>query len=341
MAVDVADLLAPVSDDNPVGEDLSYDSERQTIEMAFDTSFNDDDEGADETDWRAIIRLIEAQSAQTKDVWLPVYLCRAGARARQIDTVARGAQYLGGLLEQYWATVHPALDELGFQGRKGPCEGLTRRGEFILPLRRIPLLRHPRLGEYSGADFERFAASSAEDGYGMFRAAIEDAGTEALAEVIGHLDEIRDGIRRADAVLVANADGDTGTNFTPVYEALAAMRAAIDQFAGGPDVAEAAADEEAAGAVPGAATAARGGGRGFQAGQIETRDQVLAAMDAISDYYRKYEPVSPVPLALARARDWVTADFMAVIADIAPNGMDDFKRVLLANKPEEEASSSW
>lgn len=341
MAADLADLLAPVSEENPVGEDLSYDAERQTIEMAFESAISEDG-GESDVNWRDIIALIEQQSARTKDIWLPVYLARAGARAKRIDTVATAAQYLGGMLESYWPTLHPQLDEYGFQGRKGPCEGLTRLGEFILPLRRIPLLRHPRLGEYSGADFERFRDNAeAEDGYGLFRAAIEDAGPDALAEAIAQLDAIKDGIQRADRVLVAEADGDTGANFRATYDAIDSMRRAIQQFGGG---SEAAADHETADEAPAASSG--GGGAapapavpGFVAGRIDSREDVLTALDAITEYYRRREPGSPVPLALRRARDWVNADFLSVLEDIAPGGMDEVRRVLVSQKA--EAQSSW
>ncbi|MFS0738584.1 type VI secretion system protein TssA [Sphingomonas sp. 1P06PA] len=340
MAVEVADLLAPVSDENPVGEDLSYDAERQQIEMAFESSISDDS-GESDVNWRDVIALIEQQSARTKDIWLPVYLARAGARARRIETVATAAQYLGGLLESYWPTLHPQLDEYGFQGRKGPCEGLTRLGEFILPLRRIPLLRHPRLGEFSGADFERFRDNAeAEDGYGLFRAALEDAGTNALIEAIAQLDAIKDGIQRADRVLVAEADGDTGANFRATYDALDSMRRAIAQFAGG-SAEPGATDEPADGALAAATAPSQGGpsGPGFVAGRIDSREDVLTALDAITEYYRRREPGSPVPLALRRARDWVNADFLSVLEDIAPGGMDEVRRVLVSQKG--EAQSSW
>ena len=85
--MDVEELLAPVSEEDPVGPDLAYDAERGTIEQAFDSSVSIDTTGeagaAVEIDWRPIIGMIEQQSTRTKDVWLAVYLCRAGARSGQ------------------------------------------------------------------------------------------------------------------------------------------------------------------------------------------------------------------------------------------------------------------
>ena len=266
--MDVEELLAPVSEEEPTGPDLAYDAERGTIEQAFDSSVSIDtttgEAGeATEIDWRPIIGLIEQQSARTKDVWLAVYLCRAGARSGQLALVQTGAEYLAGLLETFWEKVHPQLEEYGFQGRKGPCESLTRRGEFLAPLERTPLLEHPRLGRFSGVDFERFrAGAEAADGYGLFRAALAETPEETLTEVIGRLDAITGAIKRADAVLMANADGDTGANFTPTYDLLAQMKKAVQSFTSAP------AAEEAGGAAADAGPEAGGGPR--IAGRVES-----------------------------------------------------------------------
>lgn len=341
--MDVEELLAPVSEEAPTGPDLAYDGERGAIEQAFDSSVSIDTtgetSGAAEIDWRTIINMIEQQSARTKDVWLAVYLCRAGAKSGQLALVETGALYLAGLLERYWENVHPQLEEYGFQGRKGPCELLGRRGEFLGPLERTPLLEHPRLGRFSGADFERFRASAeAADGYGMFRAALADTPEETLTAIIARLDAIASAIKRADAVLVANADGDTGANFQPTYDLLAQMKKAVQSFTSAPAAEEAAEAEAQASAEMGAAGAPSGGGPRI-AGRVESCEDVVKALDAIADYYRRREPTSPVPAALQRVREWVNLDFLSLLEDIAPNSLDEAKRVLVTQRKPADGSS--
>ena len=331
MAADVEALLAPVTEDNPVGEDLSYDSERQEIESAFDRSAAGDSESSD-TNWRDVLALIEAQSARTKDLWLAGYMIRAGAKAGRVDTVARGAQFLAGLLEAYWDTVHPQLDEYGFQGRKTPLESLTRLGDFINPLKATILVRHPRLGEYSSNDIERFVrGGDSEDGYGMFRAAMAEMAQEDLEAALAQVDDIKDGIHRADTIMTAHSGSDTSVNFQPTYEALASMRKALASFLPGSEAEEEAPSASSSGSNYNASSGGGSGGRGAP-GSIESREDVMRALDAISDYYRRKEPGSPVPLALRRARDWVTLDFLSVLEDIAPNSLDEAKRVLTSQR---------
>lgn len=336
MSVD--ELLAPVSDEDPAGADLSYDGERQRIEGAFELAAQGGD-AADEVDWRETVGLIEDQSRRTKDVWLAVYLARAGARRGDLATVERGCAMLAGLFERYWQSAHPSLDDYGLPGRKAPCESLTRIGEFLGPLRRAVLIEHPRLGSYSGEAFERFARDGdAADGYGLFRAALADTPVETVQAAIERLDGVRDAVKRADAVLTLQADaaGETGTNFQPTYEAVEAIRRALVPFAG-----IKAEPEDAPGAAEAGSPEGAGAGTGAPK-RVESREDVARALDAITDYYRRREPSSPIPVALARVKTWIAMDFMAILKDIAPGSVADAGTVLLARAEEEGGSgSNW
>ncbi len=330
MAIDIAALTAPISESEPAGPDLSYDSGRQEIESAFETSVSDDSGEESPVDWRALLRSISAQAEKTRDIWLAIFWMRAGAKAGQLEAVEDGALLLAGLCEQLWDTVHPQLEEYGFQGRKGPCEAITRLSEFLRPFRNVILLEHPRLGRYSGADFQRFATGGTEEaGYGMFRALLEETSDEDLGAIIARLNTIAASIRRADTVMVANAGNETGTNFQPTYAVLEELTRAIATFL---RVQAVTADEDApasADAFDGGSYEDSGGGMALS-GRINSRPDVLRAIAAIEEYYTRKEPASPVPFALRRVRDWVSLDFMAILEDIAPGGIDEARKVLMS-----------
>jgi type VI secretion system protein ImpA len=63
-------------------------------------------------------------------------------------------------------------------------------------------------------------------------------------------------------------------------------------------------------------------------GSIESRADVIRAIEAIIGYYSRHEPGSPIPLVLDRAKGWVNMDFLAILNDINPSGAEDAKRVL-------------
>ena len=334
MALNIEALLNPISGESRVGQDLCYDAERSAIESAFETSVSTTDRVESGTNWRDIIKLIEAQSLRTKDIWLPVYLMRAGAKMGNLDTVVLGAQYLAGLVEGYWEDVHPQLEEYGYQGRKTPIESLTKIAEFLGPLKTIKLVEHPRLGSYSSADMERFSLNGeAEPNYGMFLGALKELMPEDSAVILQKIDDIKAHLSRVDLLMTANIQGETSVNFKDTYDALSSIRKALSQYLpegfaseSGSEIAEK--SEIGSSAAPSRNSA--------MVSSIESRDQVIFALDAISDYYRRKEPTSPVPLVLKRAREWVSVDFLTLLEDIAPNMIDDARRVLSSNlnKPE-------
>jgi type VI secretion system protein ImpA len=330
--------LAPISLDDPSGPDLAYSAERVSIEDDFARASSG---AADEVDWKETIAAIAAQCVLTRDLWLAVYLARAGARSNRLDFVEDGIEMLAGLMEGFWDTVHPKLEEYGIEGRKTPCEALVRIGEFLGPLRRVILVEHPRLGSYSGEDFERFASDGeGTDGYGQFRAAIADTPLDRLQAVIDRLDHIVSALSRADTVLSrqASLENQTGTNFEPTFEVLASLRNAVLPY-----VVYSHAPAERMEDVVGSRTDDTGGKRTAAEDRqavktIETREDVARVLDTVIDYYVRREPSSPIPVALGRIKGWIAMDFMSLMQDISPGGMSEAAGILRARVEERGGS---
>jgi type VI secretion system protein ImpA len=364
MTLDIAALIAPLSDEAPSGPDLSYDGLRMEIENAFERPISEDG-GESDIDWRKVIDQIVSQGAETRDIWLPVYLMRAATFARRFDLLVDAAEWLAALLEERWVDLHPQLDEYGFIGRKAPCESLTRISDFLGPLGRVPVIEHARFGRFSCEDIERFADQGASaDGFGPFRATIESTDPDEITALVGRFDALRTAFRRIDGVLTVNAEGDTATNFKPTYEKLDRFRNALSAVLpghgedGGENAADGSADSSPhTGDLGGGATAfaAAPAGAGFS-GSIRNRDDVVRALDAVCAYFNAMEPGSPVPLLLKRAREWTGLDFMTVLEDLAPGGLDEAARVLQSRRTatasaaasgdagswgESQASSEW
>lgn len=326
LRIDHEALLAPVSEDAPAGPDLSYDPGREAIEQAFVGS-------GEEVDWDATAGLIVDQAARTRDLWLGVYLARAGARGGRLEVVEDGLTLLAGYLEHFWDSAHPTVEEYGVEGRKGACESLVRIGEFLAHFRRVPLIEHPRLGRFSGVDFELYAAEGASaEGYGQFRAALADTPIDQIEAQVARLGRLRALVARADAVLSEQAVlvGQTGTNFTSTYDAIDALLAAIRSFA--------AAEEPAVTAEEGGDMAVAAKPATGMSGRIDSRADVARALDAVIEYYGRAEPSSPVPVALGRIKGWITMDFMSILEDIAPGSRSEASSVL-RSRAESQGSS--
>ena len=323
--MDVAAFLTPVSADASAGPDLSYDSGRQAIEQAFEGA-------ADEVEWDHTVSLIEAQAGQTRDVWLAVYLARAGARSGDLATVEAAMRLLAGLFEDFWEDAHPTIEEYGIEGRKGACESLVRIGEFLAPLRRVPLVEHPRLGSYTGQDFERYLDEGASaEGYGQFRAALADTPVEQIADITDRFRRIEAALQRADAVLSEQAEkvGQTGTNFRPTYEAIEGIVHALTPFV-----------SQGVAAETGSETSVMPGPSTMAPGRLQSREDVARTLDLVIDYYGRVEPSSPIPVALGRIKGWITMDFVSILADIAPGSVAEATAVLRARVDESGAGQS-
>jgi type VI secretion system protein ImpA len=88
-------------------------------------------------------------------------------------------------------------------------------------------------------------------------------------------------------------------------------------------------NDDSATEEPGAGGSASGGGpRGFVVTTPQSRTDVLVAIDAITRFFVENEPTSPVPLILKRAKAWVEMDFLQLLNEIAPQGLDEAQKLL-------------
>lgn len=337
MAIDVETLTAPLSDTDGerAGPDLSYENRRTAIKAPFLLYSNG--ESVEERAWRESVSAIRDEITETRDVELAVLLTRGGANVGDLSVVQDGADLLAGLLEKMWADVHPAFDgEPDFIGRKSMCDSLTKIREFTAPLKRATVFEH-RQGRVTGEDLERFASEGGSaEGYAQFRGAIETNDPERAAEIkaafgeaIARLDAIRAAIKRTDVALVANAGDDTGTNFQPTYDVIDSLRSAVSPFAGVEEVPAASAANAAADHSVAQVSGESPAGPGLS-GRVNTREDVIRAIDAVVEYYAAREPSSPVPVLMKRARHWVEMDFLDVLADLVPESVDGARRVLVS-----------
>jgi type VI secretion system protein ImpA len=74
-------------------------------------------------------------------------------------------------------------------------------------------------------------------------------------------------------------------------------------------------------------------------GQIQSRDDVVEALDKICSYYERHEQSSPVPLLLRRAKRLATMSFMDIIKDLADQALPQVE-VISGKSDEEQVSES-
>jgi type VI secretion system protein ImpA len=68
---------------------------------------------------------------------------------------------------------------------------------------------------------------------------------------------------------------------------------------------------------------------------INNRKDVIRLLDRICTYYQHFEPGSPVPLLLKRARHLVEKNFIEIIQDLAPDSAGKIKSLIAGDDKEE------
>ena len=68
--------------------------------------------------------------------------------------------------------------------------------------------------------------------------------------------------------------------------------------------------------------------RAALAGEVNSREDVVRAIDKICAYYARFEPSSPLPLMLQRCKKLVPMTFLDILKEIAPNGLAQLEKVV-------------
>jgi type VI secretion system protein ImpA len=326
MSIDVAQLLAPITEQDPCGPDLDYDPARTKLNEVFSVSFSEEARGGSGSgqtqDWDAVTSDILKLFTRTKDVALAVYLCRAAAFAQRLDVVEAGAETLHGLLETYWDSVHPIIEEANSPVRRTACESLARTRQFLGPLVRIPLLRHARLGPITGEDLIRAnEAGEGEPEYARIKAIVADAGDAPLKDASERIARIGSALKAANAILLDRCGPEGCIDFQPISDLLLRLQKSLAPFVHGGE--QLPSGDEAPAVAPADKAAISPSGAA-----LRTRDDVVKAIDKICEYYRSREPASPIPLLMERAKSWVPMSFLEVLADISPDNLAEARRIL-------------
>ena len=136
------DLLTPVPGDNPSGVNLRYDPVTDKIKEARREEI-DAPQGAWKTavktaDYAQVIKLAsEVIAKRGKDLQLAVWLVDAHVRREGFAVLGPGFQFLRGLLDRFWDTLYPEIEDDDLEIRSGPLEWLGTK--LDQPLRMLPI----------------------------------------------------------------------------------------------------------------------------------------------------------------------------------------------------------
>jgi len=340
----IESLFEPISADAPCGADLEYDPAFLELDRLSqgkpEQQMGDTVVPAQEPDWKDVGNRALALLGKTKDLRIILRLVRARLNTDGLVGLADGLALMRGVVEKFWDSFYPKLDpedDNDPTSRVNVLMSLCDGESFTDRIRTIPLVAARTLGRFSLRDIA-IAAGEQPPLAGVEppkMSAIEGAFTECpLPELQATGDALRsarESLAAIEAFVGEKVGAANGPNFSKLLDVLRAAEKIVGGHLARRGVMVAGEGGEGAEGAPGE------GGRGPSiSGEINSREDVIRVLDKICMYYERCEPSSPIPLLLKRSKRLVSASFMDIVRDIAPEGLAQVEN--LRGKDENQSS---
>lgn len=307
LSLDLDALLSPISESNPASEDLSFSAEFDLIQEARRADDPTLDQGdwvttIKEADWKTVLTTCQTLlKDSTKDLRLASWYTEAAAKTHGIGGLAHGFTLMTGLLDKYWEQVHPLPENGDMEQRIGNLSWLIARCREIS--RELPLVSHKH-HRFSLIDLDQ-ARNTPEDlstervTLQQFKDAQKHTPDSFYAQLLQDCESCSSALAALSACVDARLGMD-GPSFTPLRDALDTYTSTVERLARENGVGSSA--DQAAEEPDGQAEASRMATTA--SGPISSREQALAQLRQVADYFRRTEPHSPVAYLAEKAARW-------------------------------------
>jgi type VI secretion system protein ImpA len=328
--IDIDALLAPVSEEAPVGVDPRGDRNSDSLYYRVKDARNaarSEERGAVETGgatpegWSTVVSAaVDLLSGVGKDLEVAAWLVEALVRTEGFAGLRDGIKVIAGVVEKYWETCFPELDEDGIEGKVTAIAGLSGSGAvgtLIQPIRLLPLTQG-ELASYSLWNYEQAseiqkiadpARRQARIDAGavsmeQFMQSVAETPATTVATTVGLIEECLTALGGMSAAFDTVA-GNEAPPVAALREILQQANSSIRYFAAD-KLALVSADEPASAEEP---SAADGGAAGADASGAArprvdgyaTRNEALTELTRLAGYFRKTEPQSLISYTLEEA----------------------------------------
>jgi len=358
--LDLAELLAPTTEAPPCGKNLEYDPLFAQIARAATRippkESGDHKTGGQEPKWTEVLDVGKTLFGRSKDLRVAVYVTRALVQKQGVEGLATGLALIRDLLDKYWDTVHPQIEqekgatddappEIDGTMRLNALAALHDTEGVVSELRAAYLINNRAHGQLRVRDIEvalgRLPAidgsevPSLETLRGHISAAIA-AGSKAAEAVNACVDAIA-AIRTS---LTSRLGVEGALEFKQLNDVLAPLKSVCDDAVpvDDPDQSgsqepgtEESQPEDKGGAVQISSDRAI-------AGEIRSREDAVRVLKKVCLYLEKHEPSNPAPLFIRRAERLMTKSFVQIVEDLLPDSLSSLER--LAGKLESDSAAS-
>jgi type VI secretion system protein ImpA len=325
------DLLNPIPGDSPSGTSLRYAPVYDKIKEA---RRQDDDAPQGEwqrerkvADYKQVIKMAgDTLATQSKDLQLGAWLTEAFLHQEGFAGLQQGLGLLRGLIENFWDTLYPEIEDGDLELRSAPLEWVGTRLDD--PLRKAPLTRsgfsYYKFKESRAVGSEEDAAQSEQkreareaaiaDGKVTLEEFEKDSAATPTAQYEAWVAALDGSLESIDSLrtLCDEKFGNYAPSFTPLKAALEEVRNAanqilqkrLDQEGRHPEPEETEAEPEDSGSEASAATAPARKKKTVAGLDPEDLDDVTVRLAVVARFLRQQDPSSPGPYLLLRGYRW-------------------------------------
>ncbi|XZE46786.1 type VI secretion system protein TssA [Pirellulaceae bacterium SH467] len=360
-------LLTPIAPDQPSGVDLEYDPDFSAMEKASQGTSDQEYgstviEGAP-PDWALVRQLAMKLLQRSKDLRVASLLVQAELELRGLLGMRDSLGVIAEIVTQFWETCFPLLDPDDDNDptiRINALLSLTKPGGVLRQVRTCAIAKSRSVGLLSLQDV------MIAKGEMVPPAGMDDPPTLKKVEAIfrsGNLSEHREllaAVEESIALLKKIEEGfssQVGMNDSPDFDPLLKELRAISKTQTMWIANVTPSDEaSASGSSPdeggnrseshsdfaqGEGSKPAGGTGKLSVGslQISSRSDAIECLAKIIAWFENYEPSSPLPMLLRRARKLSTMSFLDILRDISPDGINQAMLVGGSGVEDEEPSS--
>lgn len=322
--LELESLLQALPGDSPAGANLEYDSDFQELGRIAAVREADTDllgvrkaNGADDVHWTRARDLALNLFSRTRDLRVAVHLTFTLVRIHGLPGLASGLTLTAGMLEQFWASVHPRLIE---QDGNDPIERInalasfTDRDHFLPMLCIMPVAEARGVGVLTVRDLDvakgRVQPRSGDrpNELRVVQGAWRDGDPEKNAARTAAVEEALQAAGRIqDAFRVNNAPIP---DLSMLVRTLKSVQEFFAEMNGKAPEIEKSSESHAA-------TDTRMGPNG-----PASRSDAVRLLRQVSEYMRQTEPSSPAPILIDRAVRLIEMDFLDIVQELMPDARD-------------------
>lgn len=339
--IDINSLLAPVSEDNPVGSDIREDSSptspyftikdaRNSARTAERNSMFDGGSNEADENWRKIIEIApDILKNNSKDLEIASWYVEALIRRYGFQGLKAGFSLIRQMIEMYWDNLYPLPDEDGIETRVASLTGLNGEGAegvLIAPIRNASITEDIEPGPFNYWKYKQALdiQKITDEGNRAEKTSKIGFDVEDIDNVVaGSSEEFFVGLR--DDVIAClkdyraiskMLDDHCGSMEAPptsnIINTLEETLGVINHI-GKYKLPDESSNEEEFNedGTPAASSSV--------SGSIKTRKDAFKHLKEISEFFRKTEPHSPISYALEKAVKWGDMSLSELMRELIPD----------------------